>query len=63
MTNTTILTNVKYDESIEVTKRQYELIMSRLAGTCAGRQEGEKYFIKLWIMSYKEQVLEIIQNF
>lgn len=53
---------VEYDIPIEVSHRAYVTIMNNLAGVCAGRVQGGKYFIKLWIMEYKHEVADIIRQ-
>lgn len=54
---------IKYDQEFEVSEAQYNVIMNKLDGTCAGRKADGKFFVKLWVMSckkYIEQVLEIV---
>jgi hypothetical protein len=53
---------IKYDTPIEVTESQYRKLMSDFAGIVAGRQENGRYFIKVWMMKYKEQIRTTIKN-
>jgi hypothetical protein len=53
---------IRLDKPIEVTKKQYSEIMSKLKGVCAGRIENEKYFIKIWLMSWVKDVKLILQD-
>lgn len=49
---------IKYDEPFEVTKEQYVNLMTKCSGLVAGRQEKEKYYIKVWMM----KDLDFIKN-
>lgn len=54
---------IKYDQEFEVSEAQYNVIMNDLSGTCAGRKDNGKFFVKLWVMSckkYIEKALEIV---
>lgn len=53
--------NLQYDTPIEVTKRQYDIIMNDYAGTCFGREENGKYYIKLASRGFKK-IIERILN-
>ena len=52
---------IQYDTPIEVTKRQYTRIMNELAGICAGREEGGKFYIKCLLMKYARYVEQILK--
>ena len=55
---------LEYNKPIEVTENQYRVIMTQLAGICAGKEEDGKFYIKLWMTKYKknvQQVLDIIK--
>jgi hypothetical protein len=52
---------IQYNQPIEVTVDQYELIRTRLAGGVATRKEGGKYFVKLWIIRYLPLLKEMIK--
>jgi hypothetical protein len=47
---------MNYDESIRVTKEQYDLLRHDLSGIVATRTSGfwfwKKYYVKLWMTSY-----------
>ena len=53
---------IKYDTPIEVSKEQYNLLMSKCRGIVAGREsEDGKCYIKVWAMEYAEIIAEIIK--
>ena len=54
--------DIQYDTPIEVTEKQYKRIMSELKGVCCGRIENGKHFIKLWLMSWKSNVIWILET-
>lgn len=47
---------IKYDTPIEVNQAQYNVCMSRHKGICAGRKDGDKYYIKVLLMKYADEV-------
>ena len=56
--------NIKYNTPIEVTEKQYNLIMNNLKGVCAGRKETtddgvNKYFVKVLFMKFSKDVKRI----
>jgi hypothetical protein len=53
---------IKYDTSIEVSQKQYGICMSRYHGICAGRREGDKYFIKVLFMKFAKDVETYLIN-
>ena len=53
---------IKYDVPIEVTKSQYEILMNDCSGIVAGRIEDGKYYIKVWLMRYKDMVTKILNK-
>lgn len=53
---------VEYNKSIEVTQSQYSRIMTELKGVCAGKVENGKYYIKVWIMSWRKNVEWILET-
>jgi len=53
---------IKYNTSIEVTQRQYNICMNRHHGICAGRTENGKYFIKVLFMRYVKEVEKDLKN-
>lgn len=52
--------NLEYDTPQEVTEKQYNAVMSKLSGICAGQIQDGKYYIKLWLTKYRKYVLQII---
>ena len=50
------------DQIIEVSRAQYNYIMNELAGTCFGREENGKYFIKISAPRYISMVEKIISK-
>jgi hypothetical protein len=56
--------NIKYNTPIEVTRTQYNHIMTKLSGICAGQIKDDKYFIMVWLMEYSKLIKQIInQNY
>ncbi len=51
-----------YNTPEEVTEKQYNIVMSKLGGVCAGQRDGEKFYLKLLLTKYKKHVLNLIQN-
>ena len=54
--------DVDYDKPIEVSQKQYARIMTELKGVCAGKIENGKYFIKLWLISWRSNVKWILET-
>lgn len=52
---------IKYDTPIEVTEKQYKRLMNECSGIVAGRQEGGRFYIKVWAMRYVNYVRRIIK--
>lgn len=53
---------IQYNKPIEVTQKQYGRIMTELKGVCAGKVEDGKYYIKVWLMSWKQNVQWILET-
>lgn len=53
-----IITDLKYDASVEVSKEQYLMAKVKYAGIIAHRKENGKYYIKLWFMQYKDKLIK-----
>lgn len=53
---------IQYNKPIEVSQKQYGRIMTELKGVCAGKVENGKYYIKVWIMSWKSNVQWILET-
>lgn len=54
---------IKYNTSIEVNQKQYGICISKYHGICAGRKDGNKYFIKVLFMKYAKDVeRDLINN-
>lgn len=53
---------IKYDTPIEVTEKQFTILMSTCGGIVAGRQEKGKFYIKVWFMKYVDHVKRILEN-
>lgn len=51
-----------YDTAIEVTRIQYDAVMNHYAGCVAGRQEGDKYFIKVWLMRHADGINSLLNK-
>ena len=53
---------LKYDVFTEVSTKQYGRIMNELKGVCAGRVDDGKYFIKIWLLKWRTNVLWILET-
>lgn len=53
---------IEYNKPIEVTQKQYGRIMTELKGVCAGKVEDGKYYIKVWLMNWKQNVQWILET-
>lgn len=53
---------IEYNKPIEVTQKQYGRIMTELKGVCAGKVQDGKYYIKVWLMSWKQNVQWILET-
>lgn len=45
---------MQYDKEIEITKKQYDVVIREFTGIIAHRQEGDKFFIKLWFLKFRK---------
>jgi hypothetical protein len=52
----------KYDTSVEVTERIYNQCRIHLGGVMAVRKEGNKYYVKLMLSTYREAVEQILNQ-
>lgn len=53
---------IEYDTPIEVSKEQYNILMTQCKGIVAGREsEDGKFYVKVWAMDYAEIVAKIIK--
>lgn len=50
---------IKYDTPFEVTKQQYNRLMTHCEGVVAGREENGKYYIKVWLMNHVNYVRQV----
>lgn len=53
---------IKYNTPIEVEKPKYNILMTKLSGIVAGREEDGKYFIKVLVMKYANHVQKILNQ-
>jgi len=55
---------VRYDVPIEVTKTQYDLMLSKLDGIVCGRHDevNGKFYVKCWNIQYKKLVSDALKN-
>ena len=56
------INEIVYDKEYEVSKKVYNILMTQYFGTCAGRTENNKFYIKVWMMNYADQILKIINT-
>jgi hypothetical protein len=52
---------ISYNTPIEVTKDKYEILMNDFASIVAGRIDGDKYYIKVWVMKYAPYIKKVIE--
>ena len=55
-------TAIKYNEPFEVTEKQYKALMKEADGIVAGQIKDGKHYIKIWLMKYKDFVIEVINT-
>jgi hypothetical protein len=53
---------IQYNTPIEVNQKQYGICMSKHHGICAGRKDGDKYYIKVLFMKYVKDVEKDLIN-
>lgn len=53
---------VKYNEPIEVTKEQYTQISIYWKGICAFRKTETKYFVKLLVPAYSQELASYLSK-
>lgn len=54
---------IKYNIPIEVSEKEYGVLMNAFREIIAGRKdENGKYFIKLWLMRYKDHLLKAFEK-
>ena len=54
---------IKYNIPIEVNQKQYCICMTKHHGICAGRKDGDKFYIKVLFMKYAKDVeRDLINN-
>lgn len=54
---------IKYDTPIEVSEKEYGVLMNAFREIIAGRKdENGKYYIKLWLMRYKNHLAQAIEK-
>jgi len=49
-----------YNVPIEVTRTNYNIIMGRYPGVCAGREENGKCYVMLWLTSYRNEIKQFL---
>ncbi len=54
---------IKYNIPFEVSKNAYSTIMNMIPGSCSGREENGKFFIKCWLMNWKPEIEDIINQY
>ena len=57
-----VATDIIYDVPFEVTKKQYNALMSGCEGIVAGREENGKYDIKVWLTKYNNHIINILNG-
>ena len=53
---------IEYDKPIEVNKSKLDYLRKNLGGVFAWRFDGQKYWIKTWMMKYAPLVEKILNS-
>lgn len=53
---------IEYDKDIEVNESQYRFLMNNFQGIICGREENEKYYIKVWLMKYANHIANFLKK-
>lgn len=54
--------DIQYDIPFEVTEKQFTKLMSSLPGVVLGRRdEGERFWIKVWTLRYNSYIEEVLK--
>ena len=56
------IAEIEYNVQIEVTKKQYNIAISRLNGIIAFRKDNNKFYIKPLLMKYKKHIQSILNS-
>jgi hypothetical protein len=52
---------LKYDTQFEVSKEEYDRLMTECAGIVAGREEDGKFYCKILLMPYIKEVRKCLK--
>lgn len=53
---------MRYDTPFEVTEKQYGTVMNRCSGLVCGRRSEGKFYIKLWMIQYRDYVEKVLNH-
>jgi hypothetical protein len=53
---------IEYDTPIQVSEAQYKYCMNNFSGIVAGRFDGQKYWLKVWMMQYASHVEQFLNE-
>ena len=53
---------IEYDKPFEVTAKQYHYLMANFKERVAGQIDGEKYYIKVWLMDAVPKILAVLKR-
>ena len=53
---------IAYDQPFEVTRKQYDHLMENFKEIVAGQQSNGKFYIKVWLMRYADDVPKVLNN-
>lgn len=53
---------LKTNVAVEVNEKQYRVILARHTSICAIRTEGGKYYVKLMLSQYANQMRDILND-
>lgn len=54
---------IKYDVPFEVNEKQYNALVKHFDGILCHRKEGEKFFIKVWLMQHVKNIREVLRMY
>ena len=53
---------IEYDQPIELTGGQYQIMVKHFSGIVCFRRDGIKYYMKVWFMKYAKQIEQVLNK-
>lgn len=54
--------NLVYNTEAQVQEKHYKILVKEFPGIIAHREQDQKFYIMLWLMKYRHQVLNILSS-